>query len=296
MTQTTGTSRDSLAGISYMVLGIVSFSTMDAIGKWLVREHSIFEILAIRSTLVALVLFLVVPAFGGFKIIRSHQVRAHILRSLCSVVAFLFFFLSVRYLPLADAVAIAFGGPFIVTALSVPLLGERVDARRWAAIAIGFLGMLLIVQPTGEGFRPAALLVIASSFSYALMMIMTRWMHRRSGNTEATFTFVFYTFAVQAAAGWVGVAATRPSVSLSDLGWIIAMGALALGGHVGITLAFQKASVAVVAPFEYTALVWATFLGFTVFGDFPGSMVWTGVAVIVAAGLYTIQRQRSDIE
>ncbi len=295
MTPKTSTARDRLAGIAYMVLGIGCFSTMDAIGKWLVRERSIFEILAIRSTLVTLVLLLVVPVFGGVKTIRSSQLRGHIARSFCSVVAFVFFFLSVRYLPLADAVAIAFGGPFIVTALSVPLLGEQVDGRRWAAIGIGFLGMLLIVQPTGEGFRPAALLVIASSFSYALMMIMTRWIHQRSGNTEATFTFVFYTFAVQAAAGWLGVAVTRSSVGLSDFGWIVAMGVLALGGHIGITLAFQKAPVSVVAPFEYTALIWATFLGFTVFGDFPGSMVWVGVAVIVAAGLYTIQRQRSDI-
>lgn len=295
MTRRTNTARDNLAGIAYMVLGIGCFSTMDAIGKWLVREHSIFAILAIRSTLVTFVLLLAVPASGGFKLVRSRQLRAHIARSFCSVVAFGFFFLSVRYLPLADAVTIAFGGPFIVTGLSVPLLGERVAGRRWAAIGVGFLGMLLIVQPTGEGFQPAALLVIASSFSYALMMIMTRWMHQRSGNTEATFTFVFYTFAVQAAAGWLGVAALRPSVSLSDLGWIVAMGALALGGHIGVTLAFQKASVSVVAPFEYTALVWATFLGFTVFGNFPGSMVWCGVAVVVGAGLYTIQRQRSDI-
>lgn len=294
MTRTKNTARDSVAGIAFMVLGIGCFSTMDAIGKWLVREHSIFEILAIRSTLIALVLLLVTPAFGGVNMIRSRQRRNHIARSLCSVLAFLFFFMSVRYLPLADAISIAFGGPFIVTGLSVPLLGERVDGRRWAAIGVGFLGMLLIVQPTGEGFRPAALLVIASSFFYALMMIMTRWMHQRSGNTESTFTFVFYTFAVQAAAGWMGVIALGQTRNFSDLGWIVAMGVLALGGHIGITLAFQKASVSVVAPFEYTALVWATVLGLAVFGDFPGVMVWTGVAVIVGAGLYTIQRQRSD--
>jgi drug/metabolite transporter (DMT)-like permease len=194
---------------------------------------------------------------------------------------------------LADAVAVAFGGPFIVTALSVPLLKERVDGGRWAAIAIGFLGMLLIVQPTTEGFRPAALLVIASSFSYALMMIMTRWMHQRSNNTEKTFTFVFYTFAVQAVVGWLGTATLTRTLGVADMGWILGMGALALAGHIGITLAFQRAPVSVVAPFEYTALVWATFLGFTVFGEFPGMMVWAGVAIIVAAGLYTIQRERA---
>lgn len=285
--------QESLAGIAYMVLGIGCFSLMDAIGKLLVRHHSVFEILAVRSTIITLALLAVSPLFGGRRALWSRQPWAHWMRSLCGAGAFLFFFTSVRYLPLADAVAVAFGGPFIVTALSVPLLKERVDGGRWAAIAIGFLGMLLIVQPTTEGFRPAALLVIASSFSYALMMIMTRWMHQRSDNTEKTFTFVFYMFAVQAIVGWLGTATLTRSLGAADMGWILAMGALALAGHIGITLAFQRAPVSVVAPFEYTALVWATFLGFTVFGDFPGAMVWVGVAIIVAAGLYTIQRERA---
>jgi len=213
---------------------------------------------------------------------------------LCTVGAFLFFFLSVRYLPLADAVAIAFGGPFIVTALSGPLLGEHVDGRRWAAIFVGFLGMLLVVQPTGEGFRPAALLVIASSFTYALMMIVTRWMHQRSGNGERTFTFVFYTFAVQGMSGWVGVVVLGRGVGASDLGLITAMGGLALCGHIGLTLAFRRSPASVVAPFEYTALVWATLFGFTVFGDFPAAAVWAGVTIIVAAGLYTVRRERAE--
>jgi drug/metabolite transporter (DMT)-like permease len=286
--------REKLAGIGYMVLGIGSFSAMDAIGKWLVRDHSVFEILAVRSTLVTLVLLAAAPAFGGLKVLRSGQPWAQVGRSLCGVAAYLFFFTSVRYLPLADAVAVAFGGPFIVTALSVPLLKEHVDAKRWVAIAVGFMGMLLIVQPTGEGFRPAALLVIASSFSYALMMIMTRWMHQRGNNTEKTFTFVFYTFLVQAVVGWIRTATLSRTLGPPEMGLIAAMGALALVGHIGMTLAFKRAPASVVAPFEYTALVWATFFGFVVFGDFPGAMVWFGVAIIVAAGLYTIQRERSN--
>jgi drug/metabolite transporter (DMT)-like permease len=295
MKRSSSTAKESLHGIAYMVLGIASFSAMDAIGKWLVRDHSLFEILAIRSTLVTLFLLVITPAFGGRSALGSSQPWAHVARSLCGVAAFLFFFASVRYLPLADAVAVAFGGPFIVTGLSVPLLKEHVDGRRWAAIMVGFLGMLLIVQPAGEGFRPAALLVIASSFCYAMMMIMTRWMHQRSGGIEKAFTFVFYTFAIQSVAGWLGFVALGRGMSTSDLGFIVAMGPLALMGHIGVTLAFQRAPVSVVAPFEYTALVWATMLGFMVFGDFPGTWVWVGVAIIIAAGLYTIERQRSDI-
>jgi len=283
-----------LAGIGYMTLGIASFSAMDALGKWLVRDYSVFQILAVRSAFVVILLTAVMPLLGGREAIRSTQRAAHVGRSLCSLLAFLFFFTSVRYLPLADAVAVAFGGPFIVTALSVPLLGEHVDVRRWLAIGVGFAGMLLIVQPTGAGFRPAALLVIAASFFYAFLMIMSRWMTRRSDGKEKTFTFLYYTFVVQTLFGWLTLGAMSGSwrsMTAEDAGLGAAMGGLALGGHFGITRAFQLAPVSVVAPFEYTALVWATLLGFIVFREFPGADVWTGVAVIVAAGLYSIHRE-----
>jgi drug/metabolite transporter (DMT)-like permease len=286
-----------LAGIGYMTLGIASFSAMDAVGKWLVEDYSVFQILAVRSTFVAILLTAMLPLVGGRDALRSSQRLAHWGRALCSLLAFLFFFTSVRYLPLADAVAVAFGGPFIVTALSVPLLKEHVDLRRWLAIGIGFIGMLLIVQPTGAGFRPAALLVIASSFFYAFLMILSRWMTQRSNGKEKTFTFLYYTFAVQAFCGWLALAGMPDvwrSMTAEDLGLGAAMGALALAGHFGITRAFQLAPVSVVAPFEYTALVWATLLGFMVFGEFPGADVWIGVAVIVVAGLYTIQRERIE--
>ena len=288
--------REILSGIGFMVLGIACFSLMDAIGKSLVSVYSTFQILAVRSTMVTLVLLAAMPLFGGRSTVTSPQPWAHGIRSFCSVVAFFCFFTAVRYLPLADAVAVAFGGPFIVSVLSVPLLGEHVTFHRWAAVAVGFLGMLLIVQPSGQGFRPEALLVIASSVSYALMMIMTRWMHRRVRSQEKTFTFVFYTFAVQAAAGWLGVSLAWRNMEIYDLGLIFAMGGLALGGHTGITLAFKHAPVSVVAPFEYTALIWATLFGFVFFGDFPEAKVWLGVVIIVMAGLYTIRSEKTEAE
>ena len=284
-----------LAGIGYMTLGIAAFSAMDAMGKWLVRDFSVFQILALRSSFVAVFLTALMPLLGGREAVRSTQRAAHLGRSLCSILAFLFFFTSVRYLPLADAVAVAFGGPFIVTALSVPLLKEHVDLRRWIAIGVGFVGMILIVQPTGAGFRPAALLVIASSFAYAFLMIMSRWMSSRSNGKEKTFTFLYYTFVLQTLFGWLvvlGILGGWQPMTNAEIGLGAGMGALALAGHFGITRAFQLAPVSVVAPFEYSALVWATILGFTVFGEFPGADVWVGVAIIIVAGLYTILRER----
>lgn len=286
--------KEILKGIGYMVGGIACFSAMDAVGKWLVESYSVFQLQAVRGSMVTAALLAATPFFGRGAVFRSRWLRPHLLRALCGGIAFLFFFTSVRYLPLADAVAVAFGGPFIVTALSVPLLGEHVDGRRWIAIAVGFAGMLLIVRPSGDAFRPAALLVIGASCAYALVMILTRWMHGRAEGKEPTFNFVFYTFAVQAVAGWSIAPFVWTSMSPPALGLTGLMGGLALAGYILITLAFRFAPVSVVAPFEYTALVWATVLGVVVFGEFPTGGVWLGVAIIVAAGWYTIRRENQD--
>jgi drug/metabolite transporter (DMT)-like permease len=285
---------ETLSGIFFMTLGIACFATMDAAGKWAVRGMSVFQLLAVRSTFVTCLLLLAAPALGGKRALRSEQPRAHVLRALCGSLAFLFFFAAVRFLPLADTVAIAFGGPFIVTALSVPLLGEKVDRKRWLGVAAGFLGMLLIVQPTGEGFRPAALLAVASSFFEALLMVLTRWLVRSARTPERTLTFLVYAFTVQAAVGFLGGIPVWKPMSGTDLALAAAVGLLALGGHIGITLAFQRAAASVLAPFEYTALIWSTTLGYFVFGDFPAISVWLGVALIVASGLYSIRRARAE--
>lgn len=274
-----------------MILGIACFAAADAIGKWVVTDYSVFQVLAVRSVLAVLILLLLAPVFGGREVVRTRQPAAHVARALSSTLAFLFFFASVRVLPLADAVAVEFGGPFIVMALSVPLLGEHVDRGRWIAVAVGFLGMLLVVQPTGEGIRPEALLIIASSLSYAFMMVLTRWMAKRSGGAERTFTFLVYTMSVQGLVGLLGAFWAWNKMSGFDFALTSAMGVFALGGQLGVTAAFQRAPASVVAPFEYTALVWATLFGLVIYGDFPKPAVWMGVAIIVGAGLYTIRRE-----
>ncbi len=287
---------DSAKGILFMILGIACFSAMDASGKWVVKDYSVFQLLAVRSTLVLAILAAFAPLFGGRQALRTRMLWAHLARALAAALAFLFFYASLRFLPLANAVAVEFGSPFLVTALARPLLQERVDRGRWAAVAVGFAGMLLIVRPTGEGLRQGALLVVVSSFCYSLMMVMTRWIARRSGGRETTFAFVAYVFLVQTAVGVLGgLSQWRPMAAL-DLALSAGVGVFALGGHFAITAAFQRAPASVVAPFEYTALVWATLFGFFIYGDFPETSVWVGVAVIVGAGLYTIRRESSTPE
>jgi len=282
---------DTMGGMLSMLFGIASFAAADAIGKWVVADYSVFQVLLVRSVSAVLLLLALAPFFGGREVARTRQPGAHMVRSVCSTFAFLFFFASVRFLPLADAVAVEFGGPFLVMALSVPILGERIDRGRWLAVVVGFVGMLLIVQPEGGGIRLESVLILASSLSYAFMMVLTRWMARRSGGAERTFTFLVWTMAFQLLAGLVGSLAYWREMNGFDLGLTAAMGIFALGGQLGVTAAFQKAPAAVVAPFEYTALVWATFFGLFIYGDFPKPAVWLGVAIIVGAGLYTLRRE-----
>lgn len=282
---------DKAAGIAYMVLGVACLSFMDALGKRVAAGHSVFQMLAIRST-VALGLLIVLLGFlGKLRALRTRQPAGHALRSVCGLIAFVCFYAALRHLSLADAVAIAFGSPFLVTALGRLLLKEPVGPRQWAAIVLGFIGMLVIVRPGGSGFHPAALLVLVSGLAYALMMVLARWMTRPARPPESTHAFVFYMLAGQALAGWTVAARvwrTPDTRALTEMGAMAVFGIL---GNYGLAQAFRTAPVATVAPFEYTGLVWAVGLGAILFGDVPPPSFWAGTAIIVGAGLYTVRSE-----
>jgi len=277
------------AGIGFMALGVAALSGMDALGKLVAADYSVFQMLAIRSTVAIVLLLLLLSLRGGLRTLRTGQPLGHALRSLCGLVAFVTFYAALRHLPLADAVAVAFGSPFLVTVLAGILLKERVRARQWLAIAAGFLGMLLIVKPGADGLRPAALLVLVSGVAYAFMMVLARSMTRPGRPHENTFSFVFYMLLGQAAAGWLVALTTWRRPDALALAEMCAMGVLAVLGNYGLAEAFRSAPVATVAPLEYTGLIWAVLLGAMLFGDLPSASFWVGSAVIVAAGLYTLR-------
>lgn len=282
---------DKAAGIGYMVLGVASLSIMDALGKSVAAHYSVFQMLAIRSTVAIALLTVVLAMRGRLGLLRTRQPRAHALRSMCGLVAFVTFYAALRHLTLADAVAVAFGSPFIVSALGHFILHEPVGPRRWAAIVIGFLGMLLIVRPGGSGLHPAALLVLVSGFAYALMMVLARWMTRPARPSESTNAFVFYMLAGQTVAGWMIAVSTWRTPDGRALAQMCAMAVCGVLGNYGLAQAFRSAPVATVAPFEYTGIVWAVGLGALMFGDVPSPSFWVGAAIIVAAGLYTLRAE-----
>jgi drug/metabolite transporter (DMT)-like permease len=286
--------RDKRAGVIYMVLGIASLSCMDALGKRVAARYSVFEMLAFRSTVALVLILLFLGGRRRLEALRTAQPGGHALRALCGLVAFVCFYASLRHLPLADAVAIAFASPFLITALGRFVLKEEVAARQWLAIAVGFLGMLVIVRPGGSGFHPAALLVLVCSLAYAGLMILTRWMTRPHRPAETNAAFVFYMLAGQAAVGWLVTLTRWRRPDASALAEMAGMGVLGIIGNLGLAQAFRVAPVATVAPFEYTGLIWAVVLGSVVFGDVPAPSFWVGAAIIVWAGLQAVRGGSAD--
>lgn len=277
------------AGVLYMVLGIASLSFMDALGKRVAARYSVFQMLAIRSTVALALILLALGATGQLSALRTRQPRGHALRALCGLLAFVTFYASLRHLSLADAVAIAFASPFLITALGRFVLKEHVTLRQWLAIAVGFVGMLVIVRPGASGFHPAALLVVVCSIAYATLMVLTRWMTRPHRPAETNSAFVFYMLAGQAAVGWLVTTTRWRAPDAGALAEMAGMGVLGIIGNYGLAQAFRLAPVATVAPFEYTGLIWAVVLGATLFGDVPTPSFWVGAAIIVWAGLQAVR-------
>ncbi|MCC5970022.1 MAG: DMT family transporter [Pararhodobacter sp.] len=270
------------AGVAFLV-------TNDALAKLLTERYPPIQILFLRNLIAVPIIAALVVGLLGPAALRTRHLRLHALRGLMMVTGAWLFFTGLVYLPLAEATALVFSAPIFITALSVPLLGEAVGWRRWGAVLLGFVGVMVIVQPGGAAFQMASLLPIATAVLYALFMISARWI----GRAERLLTMMLFVMmfpmlyaAPMAIAFWVPVLP----------GDMVLFVAIAVLGSLGITLighAFRLAPAAIVAPFDYTALIWATGLGWLIWGDIP--LVWTvvGAAIVVASGLIIILRERS---
>ena len=289
------------------VLAVVFFSANDVAIKWLSDGYALHQVVLIRSFIgLAIILAIIAPMTDGFAIARTKKLKMHLLRGSFVVFANLTFFLGLAAMPLAEAVAIFFISPLVITVFSVVFLGETVGPKRWAAIGLGFVGVLIMVRPGTAAFQPASLLPLVSAFCYAGMHIMTR----RIGGTESAATMAFYIqimFIIVCAAmgltvGWGQFGdQTDPSLAfllrawewplLSDLPVFLLIGAgTAFAGYL-ISQAYRVAEASFVAPFEYLALPMAVVWGMVIFDEFPGLTDYLGMALILAAGLFMVWRE-----
>lgn len=273
--------------IATICLGVACLVTNDALAKLLTDRYSPIQIVFLRNVIAVPLIAGVILGWLGRGGLRSQHLRLHAMRGAIMVVGAWLYFTSLIYLPLAEATALVFSAPIFITALSVPLLGERVGWRRWGAVLLGFLGVLVIVRPGSDTFQLAALLPVGTALCYAVFMLSARWIDR----SERLWTMMLFAmvFPMIYAAPFA-IAAWQP-VQVSDAIFFVA---LAVFGSLGLALigqAFRMAPAAVVAPFDYTALVWATGFGWLIWGDIP--MAWTmlGAAIIAASGIIIILRE-----
>lgn len=275
-------------GIALMLIGTGVFVSMDAVVKHLTLEgYPTVQILFFRSLFAFVPVSLFIAVNGGFRTLKTKRPMGHVLRAAIGLSAMGVIFWAFHTLPISDVVAIMFAAPIFLTVLSIPLLGERVGIRRWAAVIVGFVGVLVIVRPDA-GLDVTQLIVVAGTVLYALAMIMVR----RLSDTEPSATIVFF-FTV---AGTLMMTALLPfgwvtPASALDWSLLVAVGLIGGTAQLLITYAIRSAPISVLAPFEYSAMVWAAGFDILIFGLFPSGATLWGAAIIALTGLYIVHRE-----
>lgn len=287
--------------------GGVVLSLNDLAIKALSGDYALHQVILIRALIgMALVLAVIRVSGTGFAQLRTRRRRAHLLRVAIVMVSNITYFVGLSLMPLADAVATAFVAPLFVTLMSAVLLKEQVGPHRWAAVAVGLLGVLVMTRPGAGMIQPAAILVLVSAFCYAASHMMTRQMR----DSESAMTLNFYVqcgfIVVSLGFGLVagdGRLAQAPGSTweflfrpwhlppLADWWAFIATG-LAVGvGGLMMSQAYRTTEAALVAPFEYVGMPMAILWGLAFFGTWPDATAWAGIALICGAGLYTLWRE-----
>ena len=280
--------RNNLRGLMLMGLGFLLFSTADTQAKLLTDYFHPMQIVWSRQ--VGLLLgVLVAMAMLGPSILRTQHPVLQISRGVLAVISATCFIFALRFVPLADAVAVSFVAPFLVTAMGALFLGERVGLRRWGAVTVGFVGTLIVIRPGMGVMHPAGLLILVAATAFAARQVLSRML----ASSDRTITTITYT----ALASVLVLSAPLPLFwTLPATGWQWAllggMAVFAALGELLIIKSLEIAQAAVLAPMHYSLMIWGTFWGWLVFGQLPDRWTWIGAAIIIATGLYILHRER----
>jgi drug/metabolite transporter (DMT)-like permease len=281
--------RQRLTGIALMCGAVACFGMLDATAKYLNLHMNTLEVVWARYAGALLFPFIVSNPWTRPGLLRTTRAGLQIFRSVLLLASTVANFTAVKYLQLDQAIAIGFSTSFFVAALSGPILGEWVRWRRWTAIGVGFIGVLVVTRPGMGGIHPAALLSLLAACCYATYSIITRILAR----TDSNETTLFYSNVVGALAmtpvvAFVWTTPTEPLI----IALMVAAGVLGSFGHYLLIAGHRLAPAALLSPFIYTELVWVIILGFLVFGDVPNRWTLAGSGIVVASGLYILHRER----
>ena len=276
-----------LRGIGLNLVASIIFCVADTIAKKLAGELAIVQIAWTRYVVFALMAFMLTTRLRGASF-YVHAPWLQLLRGLCLVGSSLLFVLGIRDVSLAEAATIGFIGPILVTFLSIPLLGEKVDTKRWIALAGGMAGVLVVLRPGTGAFHPEGLYRVASALFWSIGVILTR----RMTATERAETTMFWS----AISGLAVLTAIVPFAFVTptplQLTLSIGQGVLSSMGQWLVILALRYTPVSTLAPYSYMQILWTTIAGFLVFGAWPDQWTLIGASIVVASGLFTANRER----
>lgn len=274
-------------GIVFMLVGVAMFGTGEAVVKTLAQRYDVIQVVWARYTFHGLLFLAIFARSGIVSQIRTRRPMLQLGRSILLLTATLLFFTALRFLQLADAVAINFVAPLLVTVFSVPFLGEKVGVRRWSAIGVGFLGALIIIRPGMGAMHWAAVLPLGTALCYSLYQIMTRIASR----TDDARTNLFWTSAVAILV--MSVAAPFVWITPNAFDWalMVSTGLLFGLGHYLIIRGLEITPASVLSPFSYTQIVWVTIMGYLVFDHLPDRFTVAGATLVIASGLYVWWRE-----
>jgi len=271
-----------------MVIGSALLTANDTVLKWLSGSYPVGQLMCLRGVFVFIPITFFIWRSGGVQSLRISSIKGQGVRAGLVVAGTFMFVTGLFYLPIADAIAISFAGPLFVTALAPWLLGEQVGWRRWGAVFVGFTGVLMITRPTGQAVQWAALLPLCASFTGALRDILTR---RLAFQDSSVATLTLTTTAVVLVSSATSAFVDWQPVKISDIG-LFALGGMLIGcAHFSLIETFRYAEAALVTPFKYSSIIWATGFGYLIWGDLPDGWTVLGVATLVFSGLYILRRE-----
>ena len=278
---------NALRGIAFVCVAIGLMSAQDAALKWLAGAYATMQILLVRGVVVVSVAAIVVKVDGGIERLRTSRPWAHAIRCVLNVSTVALFIAALARLPLAEVMAIVMAAPLFTLVLTTLILGERVDWQRWVACLVGFLGVLIMLRPSGNAFNLGGAFAIAASLSYSFIVIQTR--HLTS--TESDASMLLYPSATVLLLGLIIAPFQWRPLAVEDAALMAGAG-LAMGiAHYCLVQAYRHASPGVLAPFDFTALPWGLVLGWLIWKEVPDAVTLGGAGLVAAAGLYVLRRE-----
>jgi drug/metabolite transporter (DMT)-like permease len=277
-----------LHGIYYRLGALVLFCTMDAMVKAMGSTYGSFQLMLFRTVFAAIPLAILIHQAGGLHVVKSNRPWLQVARGLAAFASTFGFFYVFPRMPLVDAYAISYAAPLFMVALAVPLLGEQVGWRRWSAVVVGFVGVIIMLEPWSISLHAMSLIVLVATFAYSLSTVLTRLISRHDHDAATLF---WYSLSVSAVA-MVFVIPEWIWPTAIDWVWLIGIGLLGGIAQICSVRSLRLAPAGVLAPFDYASIVLAVAFGYLWFHEETSPLVWVGLPLVMGSGLYILHRER----